>query len=149
MFPSWSTISHSAIDRKLTVSHLVPHVQNLIKFILVHNTLLNLTEHPLYCSPVNCTTPALVLYLPCFQQCPSYVLPWAPGGDTVLSRCATLRCPVEWRPVQQWVYQMQHGSGPELKQKVIMFKLVHHSQCQFILCFNLIQLKRCSAIVIV
>ena len=39
MFPSWANITHNVIDRKLMVSHLVPHVQNMIKF-MNHNKLL-------------------------------------------------------------------------------------------------------------
>ena len=41
--PSWSDITHNAIDRKLVVSHLVTHVQNLMKFIWFH--MIKLSPH--------------------------------------------------------------------------------------------------------
>ena len=36
MFPSWSNITHNATDKKLIVSHFVPHIQNLIMFMSLH-----------------------------------------------------------------------------------------------------------------
>ena len=68
MFPSWSNITHNAIERKLAVNHLftVSHVQILVKFRTgVHNKLQNLTAHPLYCLPVGLGSKSVMLpYMP-------------------------------------------------------------------------------------
>ena len=60
---------------------------------------------------------------PYYPQCPSCELLWAPGGDTVLSQCETLRCPAECWSLTPKAYQMQPGSEPA-KQLMITMMIV-------------------------